>query len=169
MYIYIYTYIQTHTCMCIRVCILCYTMLCYPILYYTILHQTRKSHDSETSVLCAWVKFAQPRSFPSILVEERQGFIAIFGSSTLPVEPAYERQGVSSSHSLSYHYLFVCFCSTLSCPIIPYLFVCVSALFTHRPLSSSFWGLPYRIRNISHKEELHRGLWVHPLSTTPKP
>ena len=31
---------------------------------------------------------------------------------------------------------------------------------THRPLSSSFWGLPYRILNINHKEELLRGLWV---------
>ena len=25
---------------------------------------------------------------------------------------------------------------------------------THRPLSSSFWGLPYRILNINHKKEL---------------
>ena len=32
--------------------------------------------------------------------------------------------------------------------------------FTHRPLSSSFLGLPYRILNISHKKELLRGLWV---------
>ena len=32
--------------------------------------------------------------------------------------------------------------------------------FTHRPLSSSFLGLPYRIVNIHHKKELHRGLWV---------
>ena len=31
---------------------------------------------------------------------------------------------------------------------------------THRPLSSSFWGLPYRILNIDHKKELLRGLWV---------
>ena len=31
---------------------------------------------------------------------------------------------------------------------------------TRRPLSSSLWGLPYRILNISHKEELLRGLWV---------
>ena len=31
---------------------------------------------------------------------------------------------------------------------------------THRPLSSSFWGLPYRILNINHKKELLRGLWV---------
>ena len=31
---------------------------------------------------------------------------------------------------------------------------------THRPLSSSFLGLPYRILNINHKEELLRGLWV---------
>ena len=33
---------------------------------------------------------------------------------------------------------------------------------THRPLSSSFWGLPYRSLNISHKKELLRGLWVGP-------
>ena len=32
--------------------------------------------------------------------------------------------------------------------------------FTHRPLSSSFWGLAYRILNINHKKELLRGLWV---------
>ena len=31
---------------------------------------------------------------------------------------------------------------------------------THRPLSSSFSGLPYRILNINHKKELLRGLWV---------
>ena len=31
---------------------------------------------------------------------------------------------------------------------------------THRPLSSSFVGLPYRILNISHEKELLRGLWV---------
>ena len=31
--------------------------------------------------------------------------------------------------------------------------------FTHRPLSSSFLGLPYRILNINHKKELLRGLW----------
>ena len=31
---------------------------------------------------------------------------------------------------------------------------------THRPLSRSFLGLPYRILNISHKQELLRGLWV---------
>ena len=31
---------------------------------------------------------------------------------------------------------------------------------THRPLSSSFLGLPYRILKISHKKELLRGLWV---------
>ena len=32
---------------------------------------------------------------------------------------------------------------------------------THRPLSSSFLGLLYRILNINHKKELLRGLWVH--------
>ena len=32
--------------------------------------------------------------------------------------------------------------------------------FTHRPLSSSFWGLPYRVLNINHKKELLRGLWL---------
>ena len=31
---------------------------------------------------------------------------------------------------------------------------------THRPLSSSFLGLPYRILNINHKKELLRGLCV---------
>ena len=35
---------------------------------------------------------------------------------------------------------------------------------THRPLSSSFSGLPYRILNINHKKELLRGLWVNPKS-----
>ena len=32
--------------------------------------------------------------------------------------------------------------------------------YTHRPLSSSFLGLPYRILNINRKKELLRGLWV---------
>ena len=32
---------------------------------------------------------------------------------------------------------------------------------THRPLSSWFLGLPYRILNINHKKELLRGLWVY--------
>ena len=36
---------------------------------------------------------------------------------------------------------------------------------THRPLSSSFWGLPYWILNINHKKELLRGLWAK----TPNP
>ena len=31
---------------------------------------------------------------------------------------------------------------------------------THRPLSSSLLGFPYRILNINHKKELLRGLWV---------
>ena len=31
---------------------------------------------------------------------------------------------------------------------------------THRPLSSSFLGVPYRILNTNHKKELLRGLWV---------
>ena len=31
---------------------------------------------------------------------------------------------------------------------------------THRLLSSSFLGLPYRILNMSHKKELLRSLWV---------
>ena len=31
---------------------------------------------------------------------------------------------------------------------------------THRPLSSSFLGVLYRILNINHKKELLRGLWV---------
>ena len=34
---------------------------------------------------------------------------------------------------------------------------CVS---THRLLSSSFWGLPYRILNMNHKKEQLRSLWV---------
>ena len=33
---------------------------------------------------------------------------------------------------------------------------------THRPLSSSFLRLPYRILNINQKKELLRGLWVNP-------
>ena len=36
----------------------------------------------------------------------------------------------------------------------------VAGLFTHRPLTSSFLGLPYRILNIDHKKELLGGLWV---------
>ena len=32
--------------------------------------------------------------------------------------------------------------------------------FTHRPLSSSFLGLPCRILNINHKKKLLRGLLV---------
>ena len=31
---------------------------------------------------------------------------------------------------------------------------------SHRPLSSSFLGLPYRILDMNHKKELLRGLWV---------
>ena len=31
---------------------------------------------------------------------------------------------------------------------------------SHRLLSSSFLGLPYRIPNINHKKELLRSLWV---------
>ena len=31
---------------------------------------------------------------------------------------------------------------------------------THRPLSSAFLGLPYRILNINHKKELLRSIWV---------
>ena len=33
-------------------------------------------------------------------------------------------------------------------------------VYTHRPQSSSFWGLPYRILNIKPKKELLWGLWV---------
>ena len=36
----------------------------------------------------------------------------------------------------------------------------VEGMLTHRPLSSSFLGLPYRILNIIHKKEPLRGLWV---------
>ena len=35
---------------------------------------------------------------------------------------------------------------------------------THRPLSGSFLGLPYRVLNMSHNKELLRGLWVVPTS-----
>ena len=41
--------------------------------------------------------------------------------------------------------------------------------FTHRPLSSSFLGLPYRILSINHKKELLRGLWVNQLSRNGNP
>ena len=30
----------------------------------------------------------------------------------------------------------------------------------HRPLSSSFWGIPHKILHINHKNKLLRGLWV---------
>ena len=32
--------------------------------------------------------------------------------------------------------------------------------FTHKLLSSSFLGIPYRILSMHHKKELLRGLWV---------
>ena len=32
--------------------------------------------------------------------------------------------------------------------------------YTHRPLSSSFLGLPYSIVKINHRKELLRGLWA---------
>ena len=32
---------------------------------------------------------------------------------------------------------------------------------THRPQSSSFWGLPYRILNMNSQKELLWGLWVY--------
>ena len=38
---------------------------------------------------------------------------------------------------------------------------------THRPLSSSFLGLPYRILNISHQKELLGGLWVVVITRMP--
>ena len=38
---------------------------------------------------------------------------------------------------------------------------------THRPLSNSLLGLPYRILNINHKKELLRGLWVWVCCTIP--
>ena len=41
--------------------------------------------------------------------------------------------------------------------------------FTHRPLSSSFLGVPYRILNINHKKELLRGLWVGPRDLGSRP
>ena len=41
--------------------------------------------------------------------------------------------------------------------------------FTHRPLSSSIWGLPYRILKIqATQKELLRGLWVEGLKGTQK-
>ena len=40
---------------------------------------------------------------------------------------------------------------------------------THRPLSTSFMGLPYRILNIYHKKELLRGLWVGAYSRKGRP
>ena len=40
---------------------------------------------------------------------------------------------------------------------------------THRLLSSSFLGLPYRILNINHNKELLRGLWVHSSNQTRQP
>ena len=39
--------------------------------------------------------------------------------------------------------------------------------FTHRLLSSSFLGLPYRILNMNHKKEVLRSLWVSLLSEQP--
>ena len=38
-----------------------------------------------------------------------------------------------------------------------------NARVTHRPLSSSFLGLPYRILNMNQKKEPLRGLWVRPV------
>ena len=45
--------------------------------------------------------------------------------------------------------------TVLSWPPAP--FIHMSA---HRPLGSSFLGLPYRILNINHKKEPLRSLWV---------
>ena len=38
---------------------------------------------------------------------------------------------------------------------------------THRPVSSSFLGLPCRILNIYHKKQLLKGLWVNPAHEKP--
>ena len=38
--------------------------------------------------------------------------------------------------------------------------------FTHRPQSSSFLGLPYRILNMNPQKELLWGLWVMPLMSS---
>ena len=38
--------------------------------------------------------------------------------------------------------------------------VCEWKSCTHRPLSSSLLGLPYRVLSMNHKKELLRGLWV---------
>ena len=41
---------------------------------------------------------------------------------------------------------------------------------THRLLSSSFLGLPYRILNVNHEKELLRSLWVSiPKFLNPEP
>ena len=37
---------------------------------------------------------------------------------------------------------------------------CKLGMITHRLISSSFLGLPYRILNMNHKKELLRSLWV---------
>ena len=37
----------------------------------------------------------------------------------------------------------------------------ISSVTTHRLLSSSFLGLPYKILNMNHKKELLRSLWVY--------
>ena len=47
-------------------------------------------------------------------------------------------------------------------PISAHWAECLEAGYTHRPLSSSFLGLPYRILNIIPQKELLRGLWVKP-------
>ena len=49
------------------------------------------------------------------------------------------------------------FCSSWDRVLMGYDRVLVS---THRPLSSSFLGLPYRSLNMDHEKELLRGLWV---------
>ena len=44
--------------------------------------------------------------------------------------------------------------------VVPFSRVCKDLGSTHRPLSSSVLGLPYRILNMNHTKELLRGLWV---------
>ena len=48
--------------------------------------------------------------------------------------------------------------------LLPWLQDPETGIATHRLLSSSFLGLPYKILNINHKKQLLRSLWVSPLA-----
>ena len=52
-------------------------------------------------------------------------------------------------------YMYICMCACVHAADAD-----VRQIFTHRLLSSSFLGLPYRILNMNHKKELPRSLWV---------